>query len=272
MNEHEPGILQWASTTDDSTVTLFWEKLREAVREPSTASPERVLSELRAYGGSTLRNVFRDPEEYVPYSDIVLEVAKAIRPNIVRRFLFAEKVIFPKDGSDIEIIEEYILEKMGILDDIHKLCAEVATAAHLAAGGTVAKIAVPAFAETLARVLGSSVTTKIGEMISEQITKHVAERVLEETAQRIAAETGKKVGSKAVQKAAEKAAQETAKRLAVQIAAQIAAALNVIFAALFLVQIDGPALRVTIPGVVFVAILRKLKCAWEHGTTFEVKT
>jgi uncharacterized protein YaaW (UPF0174 family) len=64
---------------------------------------------------------------------------------------------------------------------------------------------------------------------------------------------------------ATRAAREAGKRVAVkvaqQVAARIVAALNVLLAAWTVIDLAGPAMRVTIPAVTYVAILRKLHAA-----------
>lgn len=206
-------VLRWASACDDEVVQLFWAKLCEAVDEPMTASGDRVLRELRAYGGNTVANWFRD--DPVPYSEVAGDVAAVL------------------DGwfgsgeyrhSHVESCERFTLRVM----------------------------------EVDAAAVGS-----LCSAVRAQAVSHAARREGSKAALKVAAYgVGRTLARQAARAVAARAAREAGKRVAVKlaqrVAARILASLNVAFAAWTVIDLAGPATRVTIPGVTYVAILRKL--------------
>lgn len=231
-------VLQWAqgAAATNEIVAMFWEKLCAAVREPATASASKVHSELRAYGGNSIANFFRD--DGVPYPEVAYDVAEALRPWRDDR-AYRE--------NDIESCEAFVLTRMEVKeDDIRRLAAGVNSKGEdKAIGGQLKKVG------GLVAVEGA------GVVAAQQVAKAAGVAA----AERAMAEAGKEVAKKAAQKAAEQAAREVAK----QVLAQVMAALNIVLVAWTLVSIAGPARRVIIPGVTYVALLRKLHSSCRAG-------
>jgi uncharacterized protein YaaW (UPF0174 family) len=265
----EISTLEWAKqhSKTDASVQTFWKELGEAMGEPETSSAQTILTELQKNGGSTFLNQFRT--SFVPYSTIVREVAEALRPNMVSRIITSESTPFPSKNATTTEYEEYILTRMNISNDIAKLCSDIAAESYIAAGKKITQNNAPIFAEALLKALGMSITSQVGVTIGKKVGQVVAKRVFEQASQKIAQETGKKVASKTVQKAAEKVAAETSKRVAQQTALIVAEALKWIFLAFTVIQLDGAALRKTIPGVVYLSILKRIKTAHEFGQHFQ---
>ncbi len=224
-------VLQWArgAAATNDIVAMFWERLCDAVNEPATASVSKVYAELRAYGGNSIANFFRG--DGVPYPEVAYDVAEALRPSLDDR-VYRE--------NDIESCEAYVLSRMEVKDDdIRRIAAGVngkgedeALGAHL-------------------KELGGGVAVRgAGVVVAQQAAKAVGAAA----AERAMAEAGKQVAKKAAQKAAEQAAREVAK----QVLARLITGLNIFFAAWTLFSIAGPARRVIIPGVTYLALLRKL--------------
>lgn len=127
-------------------------------------------------------------------------------------------------AGDVESCERFVLAKMEVdADSIRALCDAVA---------------------------GRGIDPAVRAQTAKGATKAAAYGV------------GRAVATAAANQVAKRAARETSKRVAQQVAKQvavrIAAALNVFLAAWTVVDLAGPALRVTIPGVTYVALLRKL--------------
>jgi uncharacterized protein YaaW (UPF0174 family) len=173
----------------------------------------------------------------VPYPEVAWDVAETLR-GVFEDRTYAE--------GNVAECERFVLGKMKVAsDDLEQLCAAVAaTGTAKAAAAATARAAGGATARAAAQAAARVAAQKIGEA----------------AARRALAEAGKEVSKRVAKKAAE----EVGKRVAAQVLAQIGRALNLISVVLLLVTLAGPAKRVTIPGVVYVALLRKLCCA-AHG-------
>jgi len=231
-------ILTWAqaASTSNEVVAMFWNKLRDAVNEPSTASAPRILSELQAYGGNTIVNFFR--EGGVAYEQVAYDVADALRPMFDAR-VFAE--------GDVSACETFVLRRMEISeDDLRKLGAAVE--------GHGMKNAVSA---QVTKASGIAAVEVGGVVAAQQVAKVAATAA----GKRVIAEAGKQIAKRAAKEAAKRVAAATAK----QVLARVVLGLNILLAALTLVSLAGPARRVTIPGVTYVALLRRLHGAAQMG-------
>ncbi len=128
------------------------------------------------------------------------------------------------DPNDFESCESFVLEKMEVdAASLQELCSAVRS-------GAVKR----AVAKEAQKATGKAAAYGVGR--------------------RVAAEAGKRVAARAATEAGKKVAQ----KVAVQVATRIVAALNVAFAVWTVVDLAGPAMRVTIPGVTYVALLRRL--------------
>lgn len=132
----------------------------------------------------------------------------------------------PFERGDVQACEDFILAKMKLnSDDLHELVQQV----QREAGSTV-------FQATLRnniRLTGAIATQKIAAATVAQIANQVSRRIAQRIAQQVAS----------------------------QAAARIAAVLSMYLAAATLISLAGPALRVTIPGTTYTAILRRLHAA-----------
>lgn len=243
------AALKWASSNADSCemVKLFWDKLRDAVDEPKTKSAKKIISELSAYGGNTIVNIFRGGG--VSYHEVVRDVAETLAPMFKKS---------PYGYASILNCETYILDRMGIKkEDIEAICAVISSR------GTNEAIIHGAQVGTLEAVVAGSVVTGIvyagGQAAIEKAISVIGGERLTDF---VAVQIIKKTAAKAVQEAAKKTAQEAAKRAAQEAAKQIAirliAAANIFLGALTVVSIAGPATRKTIPATTYVALLRKM--------------
>jgi len=226
-------VLRWASASDVEAVKVLWRYLCKAVRQPETAPSERVASELSEYGGNSIANFFRS--KGVPYEEVAGDVAKALR-GFVEKMTFQEA---PFDKNNLESCERFVLEKMKVSqEDLRALCDAVKSrgeeeAREAAGAGGVAKAAL--------RTVGGQVGVRVAAFAGER------------AAQRVAAESAKQVGKRAAKAAAQKAGAEVSK----QVLTRIVTGVNVVLTAWAVVDLAGPALRVTIPAVTFVALLRQ---------------
>lgn len=228
-------VLQWAKQTssENEAVRMFWEKLCDAISEEPDISADAALRELRFYGSNTLLRPFRDNP--ISYSEVAYDVADTLKP------MFREGDRF-REGS-LSSCEDYVLEKMKVSrDDVEKICGAIGRSSENQAIKDVAKKAGAAVA-----VEGAGVA--------------VAKVVAQEVAKQVAADASKKVASKAAQKAAEQAAKEVAK----QVAQRVIASVNIFLAAWTVVSIAGPAMRVTIPAVTYIALIRKMYMQYLKG-------
>lgn len=162
----------------------------------------------------------------VPYSEVCWDVAEKVRP------LFNDAEC---EEKDILACEKYVLKKMEISeDDLEKLCSAIRDR-----GKSEANEAGTAKAIRNAAVEGVALTA------ARMVAKKAAEKAMAEASKKVAAEVGKQVAK--------------------QVLARILAAVNIALAALTLIELAGPAYRKTIPGVTYVALLRKLHAAESMG-------
>ena len=221
-------VLSWAKrvSRENEAVRMFWDKLCDAINQKPDISADAALTELRLYGSNTLLQPFRDNP--VPYGEVAYDVADTLKP------MFREGDRFREES--LPSCEDYVLEKMKVSpEDVEKICGAIGGKSENQALKDVVKKAGAAVA-----VEGAGIA--------------VAKAVAQEVAKQVAADASKQVASKAAQKAAEQAAKEVAK----QIAQRIIASVNIFLAAWTVVSIAGPALRVTIPAVTYVALIRKM--------------
>ncbi len=211
-------VLKWAHDTarDDEIVAMFWAELCKAVRETNSPSAEKVLSELREYGGNTFSNIFRNGG--VEYAEVAYDVASTLKPWLDDK---------PFSEGDTEACERFVLKRMEVKED------------------------------DLAK-LNDAIRARIGSDVSDQVVRKTAETVAKAAAGAATKQAAKKVAEAAAKEAAKRAAIEMGKQIARQILYQILRSLTLILAAWAVVDLAGPAKRVTIPGVTYVALLRKL--------------
>lgn len=226
------GVLRWARETaaEDPIVAMFWRKLCDAVNAPEAASAGRVLAELEAYGGNSIANLFRDGG--VPYAEVAHDTAAMLNPTFGGRTVPSQK--------DVAGCEALVLWRMEVSqDDLDLLCGAVQQ---------------QAMSDALKRATATAVGVAAVEAAAFQSAKRIGAVAGERAAARLAGEV-------AVETAAQ-AGKQVAKGVAVEVAQQVAArlllAFNVIMVAWLVVDLAGPARRVTIPGVTYVALLRKL--------------
>jgi uncharacterized protein YaaW (UPF0174 family) len=195
-------VILWARKTakKHEVVQVFWDELCKAVNQESTASAEKVYSELRLYGSNTALKLTRP--EGVEYHEVAEDVADKLAP-----FLKSS----PYGYSTIDDCERYVLEKMEVSeDDIKKICSSID-----GNGGVVGKAGVDVNGKAIAVVVVSAVVVQIARVIATRIATMTA---------------GFVVGL-----------------------------------LLTIVTIAAPAYRCTIPGVTYVALLRKLYAASKRG-------
>ena len=126
--------------------------------------------------------------------------------------------------GDIYSCESFVLEKMEVdAESMKALCEAVRGA-------------------TIERAIVAEASKATAKVAAYGVARRVAQEAAKRLAARAAAETGKRV----------------AQKVAAQVVARIVAALNIAFAAWAVVDLAGPASRVTIPGVTYVALLRRL--------------
>jgi uncharacterized protein YaaW (UPF0174 family) len=218
------AVLEWARALapTDEVVGAFWSALCKAVREPADAPATRVYEEIGAYGGNSICNAFRDAGG-VSYGEVAYDVAEKLRR------VFADA---PYSREETRACERFVLREMAVSqDNLDALCAAMAARGLSAAvAGQVAASAAAAAAEGA------------GYAVGREVAKRVA----------------LKAAAEAAEQAGKKAAQEVAKRVAAEVLAQVAAVLGVVGAVWLLIDIAGPATRVIIPAVTYVALLRKL--------------
>lgn len=165
-------------------------------------------------------------DEPVLYSEVCWDVAEKLRP------MFNDAECTEKD---ILACEKYVLKKMEISeDDLEKLCSSIGDR-----GKSEANEAGTAKAIRNAAVEGVAVTA------ARMVAKKAAEKAMAEASKKVAAEVGKQAAK--------------------QVLVRILAAVNIALAALTLIDLAGPAYRKTIPGVTYVALLRKLHAAESMG-------
>lgn len=157
--------------------------------------------------------------EGVAYSEIAYDVAKTLKP-------FFKGKRFSK--SNVESCETYILEKMEVKeDDISKICEAMKEKG-------------------------------MKNAVNAQVRKTAEKAVAESAAIAASRQAAKAVAKRAMAEASKKVAQEAAKQVARQVFIRIMAALNIILAVVTVIDVAGPARRVIIPGVTYVALLRRL--------------
>jgi uncharacterized protein YaaW (UPF0174 family) len=129
----------------------------------------------------------------------------------------------PFSEGDIEACERYVLKRMEVQeDDLTKLI------------------------DAVRATVGSHVNSQVGKNVGEAAAKAVASAAMRQAANKVAEAAAKIV------------AREVGKRIARQVIAQVLRSLSLVFLAWTVIDIAGPAMRVTIPGVTYVALLRKL--------------
>jgi hypothetical protein len=175
------AVLRWAAASDEPIVRTFWGSLCEAVSEPESASADKVLSELRAYGGNTIANIFRSGDG-VPYPEVVYDVADTLRSA------FADA---PYREGDVENCERFVLKAMEVTEDnVSDMCRAISSkainAARAGISGAAAKVAG-------ARIAGQT----IGRVVAEQAAKCAAAEAAKRAAESAAKAAGKRAASAA---------------------------------------------------------------------------
>jgi uncharacterized protein YaaW (UPF0174 family) len=135
-----------------------------------------------------------------------------------------------------------------------------------AVGKTVVEQCGQATAQQVVRRIGQTAVEQAIEAAAKKAAQKAAEKAFARLAQKIGVEAAKKAAAQAARKAAEKAAVEAAKKAAQQAARKAAEqavaiavqVLGVVMIAWTIYDLAGPAKRVTIPAVTFVALLRRL--------------
>ena len=212
-------VLRWARKTalEDEIVDMFWSKLCKAVREPKTASAGRVISEIGAYGGNTIVNVFRTSGGR-SYDKVAYDVAKTFQPRAVPR-QFSRK--------NTESCERFVLRVMGVRES------------------------------ELSDLRDALKAKRVSSIVKTQ-RNGAAKEVAKATARSAATQAAKMVAAAAAKRALTRTAEESTKLVARQVFLQTIRALSAILLVWGVVDVAGPAKRVTIPAVTWVALLRKL--------------
>jgi len=157
--------------------------------------------------------------EGVVYAEVAYDVARGLAG------LFGDK---PFSRGDVEGCERFVLRKLGITeDDLARLCATVDRRA-------LAR----AVEKQVEQRLGQAAAATVGNLAAREAAKRAAQEAGLVAARRVAAEVGK--------------------RIAGQLLTRLLFAFNAVMVAWLVVDLAGPALRKTIPGVTYVALLRKL--------------
>lgn len=227
------ATLEWAreAAQHDETVRLFWDKLADAVNEPRDARAERILGEVRSYGSNSITSFFRGGG--VEYAEVAYDTAETLAGTFTSSNC---------SEGDVDGCERFVLEKMAVKSkDLDVMAA-----------GFVGRVV----AATVVR----SVVVTAAEAAAAQATKAAGQQVVKSAATEVAKATGKK----AAEAAAKKAAQEAAKQASLQVAKRVIGAVNILFAAWTLIDLAGPAKRVTIPAVTYIALLRQLRIRTLH--------
>lgn len=230
MEDPTLEVLHWARDRAESceTTQTFWSKLCKAVKQDPNAEANLVLRELRLDGSNTLLRPFRD--EPVPYAEVAYDVAHALSPLRGWGGFTPE----PRKG-DVDACERFVLHRMDIsTDDLEALCQAISD-----------KGWEQTFTSESAKLGGAAGTRFLGE--------------------KVAAEVGKRLAQKAAQEAGKRAGQKVAEQTAKSVVSRILMGLNLALAAYTVVDLAGPALRKTIPGVTYIALLRKLHLRAEMG-------
>lgn len=244
-------VLQWAreQSANDEVVSMFWKALCEAVSEPSDASANRVFSEVRAYGGNTIVNMFRDSGP--DYSEVAYDVATTMRGCFESA---------PLSEGDVVGSERFVLKKLNVSSDDVAAIRAAAQAAGVAAA--VQRAVAKAVAADAARKGAAKAGKEVGKVVAREVGEAVlAEELAKAAAKKLATAMAKRAATAAARKAAEKAAQQAA----AQVAQGIAFAFNVVGAVWTVVSIAGPAMRKTIPAVAYVGLLRQSHMGWVAG-------
>lgn len=242
------ALLAWAhvAAADDEIVAMFWNQLREAVNVPPGGTPAEVFRELSTYGGNTIANAWRGAG--VPYAEVAYDVAEALRGAFKER---------PFTKEDVRASEAYVLKKMEVKEeDLAAICAAIGgRAVEEAVNAEVTRLGGAAVVRGVSGEVAKVAVAKVGGHLAAEAAKKAAA----EAAKKAAAEAAKKAAKKAAVEAAKKAAQKAAEATAQRVLAGIVGALNVIMIAWTVIDLAGPARRVTIPAVTYVALLRKMK-------------
>lgn len=243
--------LEWAreAARHDETVRLFWDKLADAVNEPREASPERILDEVRSYGSNSITSFFRGGA--VEYAEVAYDTAEALAG-------FWSSSGCPED--DVIGCERYVLQKMKVeSNDLDQIAAAIVDRGSDAAlrGGLA----------NVSRVVATTTAQSALQAALNAAASRAMATTGREVATKAAAEVAKATAKKAAQAAAHKAAQEAAKQAAALVAKRVLAALNIMLAAWTVIDLAGPAKRITIPAITFVALLRQLHVRSIHFAT-----
>jgi uncharacterized protein YaaW (UPF0174 family) len=245
------ATLEWAceAARHDETVRLFWNKLVDAVNEPRGASPERILDEVRSYGSNSITSFFRGSA--VEYAEVAHDTAETLAG-------FWSSSGCPED--DVIGCERYVLQKMEVeSNDLDKIAAAI--------GDRGSDTALRGGLANVSRAVATTTAQSALQAALNAAASRAMARTGREVATKAAAEVAKSTAKRAAQTAAKKAAQEAAKQAAALVAKRLLAALNIVVAAWTVIDLAGPAKRVTIPAVTFVALLRQLHVRSNHFAT-----
>jgi len=231
------NLLVWAQATsrEDEVVGMFWNKLCETVEVASHSTAAKVFDEFRLYGSNSIVNHLWRDHEGVPYDEIAYDVAKLLGPWFDRN---------PFRKGDLKSCETFVLKKMGVdsdaLDEITRAIRQksIATTFEPHTSSSVAKVGV--------------------NVVGRYAAQQAAEYAGQQAAQQVLTEAAKQAAKKAAKVAAKKAAAQAARKAAETMLANLITAINVILIAWVVVDFAGPARRKTIPGVTYIALLRKL--------------
>ena len=235
-------LLKWAARSQNEFAVHFWNelcsKLKIEVEVPTSEKAKIIFFELKLYGGNTIVNFFRD--DGVPYSEIVFDVVKSLS-SFFKKFKISEM------KEDVQACEKYILQKMEIdadLKDMIKVIKEKTFSdIGIETGKTITqKVFINKSVKSAALKAAGKFASN--EMVIKQsiATLPITKRVITNIARRVSSSATQKITLQITKK----------------IMLKVTMALNVIFAAWTVIDIAGPALRKTLPSVVYIALLRKL--------------
>lgn len=245
--------IPWAARTapHDEVVAAIWGELCAAVDEPTQATPARVLEELEAYGGNTLANLARGGG--VSYTEVAYDGAEALRG-------WFQNSTYSRENTDA--CEAFVLGRLGVGDaEVTALIDAVrqgsATRAAARAGWRIQAAALrQAMGPGVAPVALEGAVLAAGQAVGWVAAQVAAAQAARKATEAAVSEAAKRAAIAAAKRAAQTAAQEAAKNTGRMVATAAVPVLNVVFAAMTVNTLAGPALRVTLRAVPMVAMLR----------------
>jgi hypothetical protein len=221
LSEDTKRVLIWAARAQkrDDTVREFWNALCDRFDISTTATGERVFQLLCKAGSHSHDVAHIFRGNPVRYSKVCWYIAEKLRP------IFGDA---ESTKEDILACEKYVLKKMKISeDDLEMLC-----------------LAIRDRAESEPNDEGAAKATRNAAV--EGVSVYAARMATMVAAEKAMAEASKKVAAEVENQAAK------------LVLAGILTAIDIALAELTLINLADPAYRKAVPGVTYVAILRKL--------------